>query len=54
VTLRILVEGSKHDGQNSLHVITYEIAEVLVVPEIECPFCNLEERELRTQVESEL
>lgn len=35
VTFGILVERRKHDGQDSLHVVADQVAEVLVVPEVQ-------------------
>jgi len=44
VTLRVLIEGRKHNGEDNLHIITDKVAEVLVVPEIKGSFGNLEVR----------
>lgn len=44
MALGILVERREHDGQNDLHVVAYEIAEVFVVPEVQCTLSDLEVR----------
>lgn len=41
VPLGVLVERSKHDGENCFHVVADEIAEILIVPEVQCPFGDL-------------
>lgn len=42
VPLGILIQGRKHDGKNNFHVIADEIAEVFVVPEVQCALRDLE------------
>ena len=44
MALGVLVQWRKHDWENDLHVITDKIAEILVVPEVERSFCDLEMR----------
>ncbi len=44
VTLGVLVERGKHDGQDDFDIIADQVAEVLVVPEVERPFGDLEVR----------
>lgn len=44
MSLGILIERSKHNGQNNLHIVADQIAEVLVVPEVKSTFCDLEMR----------
>jgi hypothetical protein len=41
VSLGVLVERGEHDWEDSLHVIADEVAEVLVVPEVEGTLGNL-------------
>jgi hypothetical protein len=44
VALRVLIQGSKHDRQYDLDVIANQIAEVLVVPEVQRSLSDLEVR----------
>lgn len=37
----VLVKWRKHDRQNGLHVVTDQIAEVLIVPEVQSTLRNL-------------
>lgn len=41
VPLGVFVERSKHDGENRLHVVADKVAEILIVPEVQCPFSDL-------------
>lgn len=41
VFLRDLVEGPKHSRQHSVTVVLNEAQDILVVPEIQSPLCNL-------------
>lgn len=40
----VLIQWSKHDGKNNLHIVAYEVAEVFVVPEVQCALGDLEVR----------
>jgi hypothetical protein len=42
MSLGVFVERSEHDRENSFHIITDEIAEIFIVPEIEGTLGNLE------------
>lgn len=42
VSLRVLVKGRKHKRENRLHVVAHKITEVLVVPEVQSTFGDLE------------
>lgn len=44
MSLRVLVQRGEHDRKNDFDVIANEIAEVLIVPKVQCPLCNLEMR----------
>ena len=44
MALGVLVQGRKHDRQYGLDIITDEVAEVFIIPEIQCSFGNLEMR----------
>ena len=44
VAFRVFVERGKHDGKNDLDVVADQIAEVLVVPEVEGSLGDLEVR----------
>ena len=41
MTFRVLIKWCKHDWQDGLDVVTHEITEVLVVPEVKSSFGNL-------------
>jgi hypothetical protein len=41
MSFRILIEGSKHDWKDSLDIVADKIAKVLIVPEVERTFRNL-------------
>jgi len=41
MAFRIFIERGKHDGQDGFDVVADEIAEVFVVPEIECSLGHL-------------
>lgn len=41
VALRVLVEWGEHDRQDNVDIVADEIAEILVVPEVECSFSHL-------------
>lgn len=42
VSFRIFVQRGKHDRQYDLDIVTDEITEVLVIPEIKSSFSDLE------------
>jgi len=42
--LGVLVERREHDWEYDFDIVADQIAEVLVVPKVECPFGNLEVR----------
>ncbi|MCV5090294.1 hypothetical protein OFC13_27045, partial [Escherichia coli] len=44
MSLGVFVERSEHDGENDLDIVAHEIAEVLVVPEIQSSLGDLEVR----------
>lgn len=41
MTFRVLIEWLKHDWQDDFNVVANEIAEVFVVPEVQCSLRNL-------------
>lgn len=46
MTFRILVQWRKHNGQYGLNIITDQVAEVFIVPEVECSFGDLTQNQL--------
>ena len=44
VALGVLIEGSKHDGENDVNVVADKVAEILVVPEVQGSLGDLEVR----------
>jgi hypothetical protein len=44
MSLRVFIQGSEHDGQDDLDVVTDKVAEVLIVPEVKGTLGNLEVR----------
>lgn len=48
VILGILVKWSKHYWQYSLNIVSNKVAEILIVPEIQGSFRDLEDREALT------
>lgn len=47
VLLGDLVEGPKHSRQHSMAVVLNEAQDILIVPEIQSPLCNLGQRDGR-------
>jgi len=44
VTLRVFVQRGEHNGQDDFDVVANKVAEVLVVPEVQCSLGDLEVR----------
>lgn len=44
VTLRVFVQWGEHNGQDDFDVVANKVAEVLVVPEVQCSLGDLEVR----------
>ncbi len=44
MAFRIFVQRGKHDGENNLDIVADEVAEILVVPEVESTLSNLKVR----------
>ena len=42
MSFRIFIKGLEHDGQDHFHVVADKIAEVFIVPKIQCSLRNLE------------
>lgn len=42
MALGVFVERREHDGKDCLHIVAHEVAEILVVPEVQSPFGDLE------------
>jgi hypothetical protein len=41
VAFRVLIQGCEHDGQYSLNIVANQIAEVLIIPEVQGTFGDL-------------
>jgi len=41
MTLGVLIKRCKHDGKDGVDIVANEVAEILVVPEVECSFSDL-------------
>jgi hypothetical protein len=44
MALGILIERSKHNRKNYLNIVADKVAEILIVPEVQSSFCDLEMR----------
>lgn len=42
MSLGVLVERCEHDGKDDINVVADQVAEILIIPEIESPLGNLE------------
>ena len=43
VTFRIFVKWGEHDGKDHVNIVTDQVAKVLVVPEVQSTFGNLDQ-----------